>query len=103
MTLLALTWALSGGSAIHSCHEQASGDHCRAGVAGEALTQTVEHGEDESSCPACTMQRQLFSSLVPAGALISHLLSDRSLIVTLHLTARQLTETRAASRGPPTI
>ena len=102
-TLLALGWALSGGSSIHSCHEQPISGLSSAVIVGDGLHQAFDHGEHEDSCPACTMLRQLFGSSAATGVVISHVLSDRPLAATPTLTPRQISDTNATERGPPTI
>jgi len=49
------------------------------------------------------MQRQLFGSSAAIEVVVSHVLSDGPLVVTPASTSRQILDTNATERGPPTI
>ncbi|RLE19427.1 MAG: hypothetical protein DRJ65_20290 [Acidobacteria bacterium] len=103
LILLALGWALTGGSSIHSCHEQSTSELSSAVFVGDGLNQAFDHLDHEASCPACTMLRQLFGSSAAIEVVVSHVLSDGPLVVTPASTSRQILDTNATERGPPTI
>lgn len=103
MTFLALGWALTGGSSIHSCHDQSTNESCSAIVVEMGLYQANDHEGDNAACPACTILRQLFSSSAPSGVTTSPVLSDGSLVVTPTSICRQEMDADATERGPPAI